>query len=83
MVEVLRSVVEEGGVAGLFAGWRAYILLALKPAIQILIFEQVGCTHPRFLQARLFFLGEAGGDEHREGRVFPEGAQRGMSLEGA
>jgi hypothetical protein len=35
----------EEGVAGLWAGWSAYFVLALKPAIEYAVYEQVGALY--------------------------------------
>ena len=39
--EILNAVLVAKGVRGFYSGWSAYLVLALKPAIQILIFERL------------------------------------------
>ena len=38
---LVREIHAEGGVGAFYPGWRAYSLLALKPAIQYTVFEQI------------------------------------------
>lgn len=41
LVAALQSIVAESGVGGLYAGWRTFLILALKPAIEFTVFEQI------------------------------------------
>jgi hypothetical protein len=43
--DAVASIVREEGVAGLWAGWSAYFVLALKPAIEYAVYEQVGAFY--------------------------------------
>jgi len=43
--DAVASIVREEGVAGLWAGWSAYFVLALKPAIEYAVYEQVGALY--------------------------------------
>ena len=38
-VAIIREVLREGGVCGLYSGWAAYIVLCLKPAITYALFD--------------------------------------------
>lgn len=38
---VLQAVLSEGGVAGLYRGWQAYLVLCLRPAIQYSIYDSL------------------------------------------
>ena len=39
--EILSGVLRAKGIGGFYSGWTAYLVLALKPAIQILIYERL------------------------------------------
>mmetsp|Transcript_1982 Transcript_1982/g.4289 ORF Transcript_1982/g.4289 Transcript_1982/m.4289 type:complete len:314 (+) Transcript_1982:77-1018(+) len=38
---IMAAMLSEGGVAGLYRGYQAYVVLCLKPAIQYTVYEQV------------------------------------------
>jgi len=38
-IRILRQLLREGGVTGLYSGWTAYIVLCLKPAITYALFD--------------------------------------------
>lgn len=41
ITKIADDVLKQSGPTGFYAGWKAYVGMAIKPAIQILIFEQV------------------------------------------
>jgi hypothetical protein len=52
ILQILRSIVKEGGVGGLYKGLGAYFVLCLQPAIQYTVFERLkGMYLRRFKQA--------------------------------
>mmetsp|Transcript_72044 Transcript_72044/g.105591 ORF Transcript_72044/g.105591 Transcript_72044/m.105591 type:complete len:314 (-) Transcript_72044:388-1329(-) len=38
-LKILRDVIKEGGISGLYSGWTAYLVLCLKPAITYALFD--------------------------------------------
>jgi len=38
-IKILRDVIKESGVSGLYSGWAAYVVLCLKPAITYALFD--------------------------------------------
>ncbi|KAG7384897.1 ADP/ATP carrier protein [Phytophthora pseudosyringae] len=52
ILQILRSIVKEGGIAGLYKGLGAYFVLCLQPAIQYTVFERLkGMYLRKFKQA--------------------------------
>lgn len=41
LLQIFHQVLKAKGLGGFYSGWTAYLVLALKPAIQILIFERL------------------------------------------
>jgi adenine nucleotide transporter 17 len=65
LVDALQCILAESGVGGLYVGWRTYFILALKPALEFTVFEQIkglvlrrrGSKSIVLSPAEAFFLG--------------------------